>query len=49
MSSLRAGEIVGSSADQGKAETFKIGICYFSTKHAALKEKEQRLIGLESE
>jgi hypothetical protein len=38
--------------DPRSAQTkdYKIGICCFSTKHAALiKEKEQRLVGSESE
>jgi hypothetical protein len=35
----------------GKIKGYKIGICCFSAKHAALnlKEKEQRLFGSESE
>ena len=33
----------------GKNKDFKIGICYFSDKHACSnKEKEQRLVGSES-
>ena len=33
----------------GQAKDYKIGICCFSAKHAALKEKNQRLVGSESE
>jgi hypothetical protein len=29
----------------GQAKDYKIGICCFSAKHAALKEKNQRLVG----
>ena len=31
----------------GKTKDYKIGICYFSAKHASLRKK-QRLVGLES-
>jgi hypothetical protein len=30
-------------------EDYKIGICCFSAKHAALRRKKQRLVGPESE
>jgi len=33
----------------GQTKDYKIGICCFSAKHASIKEKEQRLVGLESE
>ena len=35
----------------GQAKDYKIGICCFSAKHAALnfKDNEQRLVGSESE
>ena len=33
----------------GQTKDYKIGICCFSAKHAALREKEQRLVGSESE
>ena len=33
----------------GKTKVHKIGICCFSAKHTSIKEKEQRLVGSESE
>jgi hypothetical protein len=33
----------------GQTKDYKIGTCCFSAKHAALREKEQRLVGSESE
>ena len=33
----------------GSNQTIKIGICCFSAKHAAFKEKERRLTGSEYE
>ena len=32
----------------GKPRDYVIGMCWFSAKHAALKEKEQRMVGSES-
>ena len=32
----------------GQTKDYKIGICCFSTKHAALTKKEQRDVGLET-
>ena len=32
-----------------QTKDYEIGICCFSTKHAALRRKEQRLVGSESE
>ena len=32
----------------GKTKDYKIGICYFSAKHAALRRKSKRLVDLES-
>ena len=32
----------------GKPTDYVIGMCWFSAKHAALKEKNQRLVGSES-
>jgi hypothetical protein len=32
----------------GEIKDYEIGICCFSVKHAALKEKERRLVGSES-
>ena len=29
----------------GKPRDYVIGMCWFSAKHAALKEKEQRMVG----
>ena len=29
----------------GKPRYYVIGMCWFSAKHAALKEKEQRMVG----
>jgi len=34
--------------DWVKPENYEIGICCFSAKHAALRKKEQRLVGWES-
>jgi len=41
---------VGFEFQSGQTKNYKIGICCFSAKHAALmiKEKEQRLVGWES-
>ena len=38
----------GFEARSGQTKDYNIGICCFSAKHAALKEKEQRLVGSES-
>jgi hypothetical protein len=32
----------------GKPRDYVIGMCWFSAKHAALKEREQRMVGSES-
>ena len=32
----------------GKPRDYVIGMCWFFAKHAALKEKEQRMVGPES-
>jgi len=48
-----SGVMVSSAVDRvfeprlGQTKDYKIGICYFSAKHATLR-KEQRLVGSES-
>jgi hypothetical protein len=32
----------------GQTKGYEIGICCFSAKHAALRKKDQKLVGLES-
>ena len=35
-------------ARSGQPRDYVIGMCWFSAKHTALKEKEQRMVGSES-
>ena len=38
----------GFKPQSGQTKDHKIGICYFSVDHAALRKKELRLVGCES-
>jgi len=51
MISLLASSAVdrGFKSRSGQTKNYKIGNCCFSAKHAALRRKEQRLVGSESE
>jgi hypothetical protein len=46
MVSVLALSVIDHGSDQSK--DYKIGICYFSAKHAVLRRKKQRLVGSES-
>jgi len=49
VSVLAASEVDrGLDPRSGQAKDYTIGICCFSSKHAALRRKEQRLVGSES-
>ena len=51
MVSVLASSVVdrGFESRSGQTKDYAIGICCFSAKHTGIKEKEQRLVGSESE